>query len=86
MLRNVQGYAVISDPEKGVKECDTFKCNHCQYTVHVPPRADPAEMGGHCRLCDKLICPRCVGKECTPFMKAIEIEENRFYARQSYGV
>lgn len=85
-MRNAQGYACIMDPEEGTREADTFTCFHCQYVVHVKPKCDPADMGGLCKQCMKLICPRCVGKGCRPFLKQLEVEENRYHARRSYGL
>lgn len=67
-------------------ECDTFTCAHCQHIVHVPPRADPASCGGLCGHCNGLICPKCVGKECRPFLQQLEEAEAREAARRSYGV
>lgn len=75
-MRRPQGYATISGPDK-VVECDTFTCAHCQRIVHIPPRCDPANIGGHCRLCDGLICPSCVGKGCTPWERKMEEAERR---------
>lgn len=68
------------------REWDTFTCNHCQHVVRYQKRADAYEMGGHCMVCDKMICPHCVGKGCTPFEKAIEKAEARSAALRSYGV
>lgn len=83
-MRKAQGYAVITDPS-GIKEADTFSCGHCNAVTHVKPKADPADVGGLCKCCMKLICPNCVGKSCTPLMKRIEQEEARYHARRSYG-
>lgn len=70
-MRNPTGYATISGPE-GIQEIDTFTCFHCNSIVHV--KGDP---GGFCRHCMKLICPKCVGQGCTPFLKKLERWENR---------
>lgn len=82
-MRNPQAYATIIDPGGGrfCEERDVFKCAHCGRFVHVKPMSDPAEMGGRCTMCEDgmqrgLICKNCVGKECRPFMKKIEAEEN----------
>lgn len=85
-MRNAQGYAVIMDPEEGIREADTFSCGHCGSINHVKAKADPAEIGGLCKCCMKLICKNCVGHECTPLMKRIEQEEERYHARRSYGI
>jgi hypothetical protein len=88
-MRNAQGYACIVDPDEGIREADTFTCFHCQQIIHVKPKMDPADMGGLCKLCMKLICPRCVGGRCDPFFKRVEREEKKFEARmaarRSYG-
>lgn len=95
-----QGYASISSPETaritldnfqcdeikvGVTEYDTSTCFHCNRVTHIKPRMDPAEMGGLCKICMKLICRYCVGEPCVPFEKKIEAMEKREIARRSYG-
>lgn len=89
-MRNAGGQ-LIGFGDAGVVEVDTFTCSHCQYVTQVAPRCDPAELGGHCRSCDKLICKRCVGTMakgalCTPWEKQMIAMENREAARRSYGV
>lgn len=84
-MRNAQGYACISSPD-GISEVDTFTCFHCQHVVHVKPKMDPAEMGGLCKQCMKLVCPHCVGKGCTPFLKKLERMEARYHMRRSMGI
>lgn len=75
---------------EGLWECDTFTCGHAgpdhigNEIVYVMPRADPANIGGLCKQCMKLICPRCLGKGCTPLEKSLEKWEARERARQSY--
>lgn len=75
-MRNAQGYAVIVEPD-GIRESDTFTCNHCQHVVHVKAYADPAELGGFCTLCSKHICKYCLGKGCMPWEKKMELMERR---------
>lgn len=76
-MRNAQGYAVWTGPN-GMKERDTFTCGHCNGVVIVEPKADPADMGGLCKLCMKLVCPRCnAAGQCTPFLKKIEAAERK---------
>ena len=68
-------------------EVDTFTCNHCQFIVHVPPRADPSNVGGLCRQCMGLICPKCVARgNCTPWEQTMEKMEAREDALRSYGL
>ena len=90
-MRNPGGYAtVVGDLAKnaptiidhGVRhveaEIDTFTCEHCNRVVHVPPRQDAADIGGLCKQCMGLICPRCTDKRtCTPWEKQMEIREAR---------
>lgn len=85
-MRQPQGYATLTDPS-GVVEADTFSCHHCQRIVTVPPRADPADLGGLCKTCMKLICPRCVDlRTCTPWEESMARMEAREAARRSYGI
>jgi len=85
-MRNPGGYATLSEPD-GVKESDTFTCNHCQYIVHVKPLIAPEEFGGLCKFCMKLICPKCVGKgSCTPWEKKMEKWEARDRFLRSAGL
>jgi hypothetical protein len=80
-----QGYATIVS-DRGVTECDTFTCNHCQRIVHVKPKARPEDLGGHCRQCDKLICSNCVSQGfCAPWEKQMQQMEEREAARRSYA-
>ncbi len=79
-----QGYACLTDPDLGVKECDTHTCAHCQRLVHVPPNKQIETVGDICRGCMAVICLYCAGKGCTPFMKKIEAMEARAYARRQY--
>ena len=96
-MRNPHGYATIvgdlsrKDPtitEGGVQhiepEIDTFTCGHCCRITHVKPRCDPADLGGLCKQCMELVCPRCYGKRvCTPFLKKVEEAEARQRLRDS---
>ena len=63
-MRNPGGVGVITDPQVAApfQERATFTCGHCASVVWVPPRADPADVGGLCKQCTTLICPRCVGR------------------------
>ena len=83
-MRNPKGYAFQTDRETGliVSEADTFTCSHCHRIVHVKPMCDPADMGGHCRVCDGLICKSCnylmsLGKPCMPFVERVNRLEKR---------
>lgn len=75
-MRNPGGYALLVDPELGVKECDTFTCCHCNTVVHVPVKASMDKVGSWCTLCMKPTCPRCAATgECKPFEKKLEEAE-----------
>ena len=80
-MRKPGGYSIITDPAfASAREADTFTCYHCQKIIFVKPLCDPAEMGGRCTICDKLICKHCVGNGCDPFERKLE----RLEARRSY--
>lgn len=74
-MRNAGGYAVISDPEMGLSEADTFTCCHCNRVTVVKPKSSPDEFGSMCRLCMKMVCAKCAGQGCTPFEKRLEAIE-----------
>ena len=98
-MRNPHGYATIVGDlyskaptvvEGGVRhtevEIDTFGCNHCNRIVHVPVRADPANIGGLCKQCMQLICAKCVDKgTCTPWELAMERSEAKDRFRRELG-
>jgi hypothetical protein len=80
------GYAFSFDVGGIRQESDTFTCAHCCRIVIVKPKCDPADLGGLCRLCDKMICPSCVDLgRCDPIEKKLEREEARYHALRSYG-
>jgi hypothetical protein len=65
----------------------TFTCSHCNSIVIVRPKEDPANLGGHCKICDKLICPHCNAKGgCTPWEKQMERMEARYRFRRDAGL
>lgn len=81
--RHQGGYSVTSTVF-GIIERETFTCAHCN-TVHVVlPKHRPEDVGGMCRLCDALICPRCVAGPCVPFEKKLERIEASARALRSY--
>ena len=84
-MRNPHGYATLTS-ENGVAECDTTTCAHCNAITHVRPGEKPEDIGGLCKVCMGLICPKCVGGACVPFLKRIEQEEARYEALRSYGL
>jgi hypothetical protein len=78
----------VEDNKIEAKCVDSFTCNHCNRVVFVKPRCDPADLGGHCKVCDRLICPQCNAKgSCTPWEKRMELMEARdrlYQAAQAY--
>jgi hypothetical protein len=79
------GFLIATGPD-GVKEWDTFTCCHCQAITIVPARAAPDDCGGFCRLCMRMTCKACAGKECTPFEKQLERAEARHRSLRSMGL
>lgn len=85
-----KGYAQLVGPE-GNKEWDTLTCGHCQRIVQIRPFCPLEEVGGHCRPCNKFLCPDCEtkranGQPCIPWAKQMDVIEARERARASYGV
>ena len=90
-MRRPEGYATVFGDlpgdaptvvDRGIRhvetEIDPFTCGHCNRVVHVPPRQDAADIGGLCKQCMGLICPRCVDKRtCTPWEKQMLESEAR---------
>lgn len=86
-MRRSGGYAVWSYDDGRVVETDSFTCGHDQRVVFVPAGADPASLGGFCKQCMRLICPRCVAAgTCTPFEQALDRMEARGRFLQSAGL
>lgn len=84
-MRKPGGYAQVIGPGQ-TKEIDTFTCHHCNKIVHVKAMADPADIGGMCKMCMQFICPQCLGQGCTPFeKKLLEMEAVGANRRMSYG-
>lgn len=78
-MRRAQGYRLIVDPDRPVVEADTITCGHCQRVTVVKPFEDAASSAGLCRLCDRIICPRCTAlKRCLPWEETM----NRMEARE----
>lgn len=85
-MNRALGYAVAFDQNGKVIEHETFTCRHCQTIVVIAPKADPADMGGHCQSCNALICPDCTARPCDHFEKKLERAEASYHARRSYGL
>jgi hypothetical protein len=83
-MRNPHGILITSGPD-GVVEADTFLCNHCNGIVMVKPKQAPEDIGGMCKQCMGMTCPRCTAQgSCTPFEKALQQQEARYHARRSF--
>jgi hypothetical protein len=81
-MRNPGGYAFTFDPGGTRQEADSFTCFHCNHVVIVKPKCDPADLGGMCRLCMKMVCPTCVDVgSCDPFEKKLERSEKEYRRR-----
>ena len=77
------GHLEIFDPLRH-RQYDTFSCCHCNRVVIVRHRADPSELGGMCKVCDKLICPECNQKGgCTPWEEEMRRMEARYALRKA---
>ncbi len=95
-----KGYASLTDPtpfkpkgeHEGIEslkrwgEADTVTCGHCQSLIHVPVGRIHEVVGG-CRICERMICPKCVNKgTCAPWEEAFARMAAREDARRSYGL
>ena len=81
-LLHAGGYAVSTTPEGSIEEHDTFTCPHCNGVQIVRPGSGTKR--GYCQLCDSPTCGKKNCLECVPFLKKIEIMENRYRLRCSF--
>ncbi len=80
------GYAFTFDAGGIRQEADTFTCFHCNKVVVVKPKCDSYDLGGMCRICEKMICPDCVDKGiCDPLEEKLKRAEAAYHAQRSYG-
>ena len=80
------GYICVTSPD-GVVEADAFTCKHCNAIVRVEARQRPEDVGGLCKQCMGLICPRCGARgNCDPLEKKLARAEARDTALRSYGL
>lgn len=80
-----RGYFEFNGPD-GQTVVESFTCGHCNFVTQVPPRMDPADMGGFCRMCTRLICAGCASAmTCDVIEKKLERAEARGEAIRSYG-
>lgn len=86
-MRNPGGTAILTDADGREHVTDTFSCGHCSRIVMVKPKQDPADLGGLCKRCVKLICPQCAGfGDCDPIEEKLKRWEASYLARRSYGI
>lgn len=72
----------------GVAKFDTATCYHCGSVFHISARMHPSDIGGVCKQCMQIICPRCLDKPCVPWEKQMELLEGaieRRRAREGWG-
>jgi hypothetical protein len=89
-LRNPGGQITVFD-DSGERQRDTFTCYHCQRVIFVQPRQDPATLGAVCKGCMRLVCAICAdardrGDPCTPWLRQMEIQEERAISRKSLEI
>lgn len=83
--RSQQGEFRYEGPD-GIKQASSFTCQHCNFVVAVPLMADPANIGGLCKRCMGLICPKCVARgDCDPIELKIDRMENLRLFRNAVG-
>ena len=80
------GYARLVDPDGPMQEWDTTTCAHCNTITHIKPKQRPEDIGGLCKVCMGLICPRCVGGPCAPCLKRLdEMEAKARFRAEACG-
>lgn len=81
-----RGEFQLSMPGEREQVTETFTCGHCNFVTKVMPRCDPADAGGFCKVCTRLICKGCAGAlRCDVIEKKLERSEARGAAIRSYG-
>lgn len=76
LIPDHSGYATISGPKRTV-EIDTATCCHCNRVWFVRSSDGKQDLGGWCRQCSAMICSPCVGKDCIPFKKKLDLYESK---------
>jgi len=77
----------VNDNKIEAKCLDSFTCFHCGRVVFVKPRCDPADMGGFCRVCAKLVCQDCNAKgRCDPWEEQMQRMEAKYNFRKDAGL
>lgn len=75
-----------SEPGARERVTEAFTCGHCNFVTKVRPMCDPADAGGLCKRCMRLICAGCTQKGCDVIEKKLERAEARQDALRSYGL
>ena len=70
-------------PGESTLEVHSSTCAHCQYITEIPSMRKMHEHVDVCRNCMKLICLRCAGKPCFPWMKIVDYMESRDAAKHN---
>lgn len=72
LTRKARGYLTITGPGGVEQEADTATCAHCCGVWIVKSKTGEGDLGGWCRMCGAMICPKCADKgSCTPFEKRL---------------
>lgn len=85
MPRQVEGYAILTDPDvKTPEERKSYVCCHCNAIIFWKT-APLADNGGYCMKCDDLICGKegCMAR-CWPFEKELLYREGQRQLWQSF--
>jgi hypothetical protein len=67
----------ITGPDGTVVEMHCVVCAHCQRMTNVPSLRRLADFSDVCRGCMRLVCDKCAGGPCTPWLKQVEAMEDR---------
>lgn len=82
-MRKAGGWGFLTQPDGKVEEHETYTCKHCNRVTRVKPRERAEDIGGLCKTCMGLLCPRCSAiPGCYPLEKRIEQQLER---QRSYG-
>lgn len=63
-MPRIGGYAFLTENATGnvIAECNTYRCNHCGFTIHAKVKTNLDELGGMCWGCSRMVCARCHDK------------------------
>lgn len=80
------GYLSVDGPGTGAGRSDTATCKHCGSVFEVAAKLRPEDIGGLCKQCMGLTCPRCTGQGCRPFERQLEAWEARGRMLRDMGI